>query len=1048
MNQNDQNANTNAPLKGFEFDFYNLKFPEKAKIDANLRRRVQSFANYKPRDINSMKNLIGLKNPPEGIEAEFKDWEVQIDGSLYKGTYNQNTAEKHGYGIQLSDMGDLLVGYFDEDEFKKGFVFLKNQPILVKILADDQAYYGDLGELKFDGIAEIYYFSNTNTLGNRSTYYKGNVKDWIPDGEGLIYYTEAQKNVDYPLKGNFVDGQLHGIAQYYGTGYSNTVCHVSVSYHKGKLLRLEEVKTKHKENSEESYVPELYCPFHPGYWPSNRKTLPEFSYYGDTIFCYIERDPFKKIKREHDLYHVKKKWLRNRRNSPAPETRTGTIFRNGFRVDILMRRRGISVLVLHDCQTGERLQTIRSNFESQERLQDQLNVYKFPGLRKSLYSNNDGYSHQDTSEGDEKCLLINNCFIKRLTDADSTQGLKLPKKFTWNRYFNNEDIKLGIDAQDDLKERVQNLFGLATIDSIQASHLYFEGRARLCSLIKMMNQYYYYYIDDDDLKMSGKLLKNGFIEYKINYLTGSHKGLTLSGLTEESLGAPFSGTLVNSKTEEAVLKFERFSFNGRSVDIPLMINLRFGELFVELKINQKLKSLFDSGVRGEGLEFEGKIWEKNRSGKLLYQGDVGMGCLSSESSQAVLIFKDSSTPFPSLSGFLQRFKLLFINEKVDITKKKKITKKATKKNEFSPNSLLAGDLYPCSSSKDSEVVHGEFTLKNSTLSLFRGEVESKGGSWIQKVDKGKINKLELNCKAMSGSYSNFSLDYSKGIIKNKGMSNIDKSDYELTFFKAIKLTRKIEKSKKKAPKEKKEPAKLSAHTTFEILPKGLKFLNQHFSEIGLKISSKEDINLKLVDFDPNSIKLLIWPKEQHFMHKIQYIEDEKRLSWKLKLYSNGRIDKGWFNYNSLTGEGTILYAPGSRIVSAKGSWFQHGYPMGEFEIKYRGGALYNGHFEAGYRNGRGTLVYPNGEKYEGGWDFDRQDDQGGAATYTTPNGYKITGSWVNGYVCGQTSVEFPTGLKYEGDFKNGCFSQTDGRWFLNDERVKIEDLNDDIFPGM
>ena len=61
------------------------------------------------------------------------------------------------------------------------------------------------------------------------------------------------------------------------------------------------------------------------------------------------------------------------------------------------------------------------------------------------------------------------------------------------------------------------------------------------------------------------------------------------------------------------------------------------------------------------------------------------------------------------------------------------------------------------------------------------------------------------------------------------------------------------------------------------------------------------------------------------------------------------------------------------------------------------------------------MIFPNGNKYIGGWKDGRWNGQG---TFTTSNGSKYEGELKNGEKNGQGTHTYPDGSKFEGDYKD------------------------------
>ena len=97
---------------------------------------------------------------------------------------------------------------------------------------------------------------------------------------------------------------------------------------------------------------------------------------------------------------------------------------------------------------------------------------------------------------------------------------------------------------------------------------------------------------------------------------------------------------------------------------------------------------------------------------------------------------------------------------------------------------------------------------------------------------------------------------------------------------------------------------------------------------------------------------------------------------------------------------------------------------------------YKGEMVNGVREGKGTYLFPNGDKYEGFWKNNKMEGKG---VYSFKDGDKYDGDWVAGKKEGQGIYIFSSGAKYEGNwvqnkmegkgiffYKNG--DKYDGEW--------------------
>ena len=91
---------------------------------------------------------------------------------------------------------------------------------------------------------------------------------------------------------------------------------------------------------------------------------------------------------------------------------------------------------------------------------------------------------------------------------------------------------------------------------------------------------------------------------------------------------------------------------------------------------------------------------------------------------------------------------------------------------------------------------------------------------------------------------------------------------------------------------------------------------------------------------------------------------------------------------------------------------------GSGKYRYSTGAVYNGQFVNGNREGKGKLTFPNNNVYEGEFGRNRINGEG---TMVYANGDRYTGSWFLDQPNGKGKYYFKSRERYEGDFKSGKF---------------------------
>ena len=117
------------------------------------------------------------------------------------------------------------------------------------------------------------------------------------------------------------------------------------------------------------------------------------------------------------------------------------------------------------------------------------------------------------------------------------------------------------------------------------------------------------------------------------------------------------------------------------------------------------------------------------------------------------------------------------------------------------------------------------------------------------------------------------------------------------------------------------------------------------------------------------------------------------------------------------GKGQIIF-PNGEVWEGE---FKDGIPYnGNGIYVYPSGEKYAGEYKDGERNGQGTYTWPDGRKYVGEFKDGKRNGQG---TNTYPNGGKYVGEWKNDKANGQGTLTFPSGEKYVGEWKKGKYIQ-------------------------
>jgi len=192
--------------------------------------------------------------------------------------------------------------------------------------------------------------------------------------------------------------------------------------------------------------------------------------------------------------------------------------------------------------------------------------------------------------------------------------------------------------------------------------------------------------------------------------------------------------------------------------------------------------------------------------------------------------------------------------------------------------------------------------------------------------------------------------------------------------------------------------------------------------------------------------------------KVSYTDSKKTQSDKLYL-PNG---KGRFTRSTLSYDGDWQF--GSFNGEGRAQWgnnnkYEGNFVMGEFagkgsfeqssDVRLEGNVSYEGEFSHSKPNGKGKMIYANGNYYDGNWqnnvrsngygvmifkdgsiqDFEKGNRLNASAIYE--------GNWINELFDGYGKLTYPSGSKYEGNWKTG----------KKNGKGKLTKANGGIFDG-
>jgi hypothetical protein len=156
--------------------------------------------------------------------------------------------------------------------------------------------------------------------------------------------------------------------------------------------------------------------------------------------------------------------------------------------------------------------------------------------------------------------------------------------------------------------------------------------------------------------------------------------------------------------------------------------------------------------------------------------------------------------------------------------------------------------------------------------------------------------------------------------------------------------------------------------------------------------------------------------ESHFSRPLPLlIKDRVRHGQIELILLEGNYIKGdWIEDQIHPGrKGTIIWSNGERY---DGEWTEYKLYHGQGAYTSPDGSQYVGNWVQDEKSGHGTATWPNGDKYVGEW---KQDKRSGHRTATSLNGDKYVGEWVQGERSGHGTATWSDGSQHEGPWRNG-----------------------------
>ena len=139
--------------------------------------------------------------------------------------------------------------------------------------------------------------------------------------------------------------------------------------------------------------------------------------------------------------------------------------------------------------------------------------------------------------------------------------------------------------------------------------------------------------------------------------------------------------------------------------------------------------------------------------------------------------------------------------------------------------------------------------------------------------------------------------------------------------------------------------------------------------------------------------------------------EESKFRHKKTLLNEDTKKTGCIKGDCKNGYGTFISSDGDKYV---GNW-KSGLMNGYGTMTFANGSKYVGNWKNGSQNGYGTFTWSDGRKYVGNW---KADDRNGYGTYTYSDGRKYVGNWKDDDFNGYGTYTYSNGDKYVGNFKD------------------------------
>jgi len=133
----------------------------------------------------------------------------EYTSSFYSGSVNERN-QKHGYGLQMTAIGEKYEGYFENDAFQPYGRYINERGELFEGVFENGKLNGEAKLIKSDKTytgSFFYGMRNGNGVETSETeHFEGTFKNDKKDGHGVLFFKKTNNKYD----GDFKDGKMTG----------------------------------------------------------------------------------------------------------------------------------------------------------------------------------------------------------------------------------------------------------------------------------------------------------------------------------------------------------------------------------------------------------------------------------------------------------------------------------------------------------------------------------------------------------------------------------------------------------------------------------------------------------------------------------------------------------------------------------------------------------------------------------------------------------------------------------------------------------------------